>query len=534
MTLAAVPMGMRFPRLPADVYVTAGTGGTLDAATEKVAMVGRVHISGRPTAAKTISAAGGGSIAFRTAAVTFADGATSVDVGIQDVDTVNGPRGRGDDVFDVKATLVGGGGGIAANSWNVVVMTSGSKAIAHGDLVAITFDMATRGGTDSVVITVGPSVAQGSSTNAVMPFCSVFNGGVWQSASFDGVPNCVITFDDGTIGTIDATVPISATAAEAFQDTTNPDERGLIFQVPWDCKIDALFAAGGINSSAADFTLSLYSDPTGTPALLASVAVLAEQLGGTFIDRAMEWALASEVSLSKNTDYCVAMRATGSASSRLHAFTLGDAAYRALLPGGTTLKKATRDGGSGAFAAESPAITMYQVGVRISQLDDGTGPGEYVPPTVPGDHVRSQCRDSVVALLTGLTTTGSNVFGGRPETRPLQDSELPGLLVYTTETESEAASGQRNTRRMVETCNLIVDGYARGTGDLDKTLDKMEKEVRVALAANPTLSGKAKDLVYFGSVKEDAEEAEQPTWRNRMTFTLEYHIREDVPDTALA
>ena len=45
------------------------------------------------------------------------------------------------------------------------------------------------------------------------------------------------------------------------------------------------------------------------------------------------------------------------------------------------------------------------------------------------DHVRKQIRDAIVTLVTGLTTTGSNVFAGR--TYALQDSELPALRVYT-------------------------------------------------------------------------------------------------------
>jgi hypothetical protein len=150
------------------------------------------------------------------------------------------------------------------------------------------------------------------------------------------------------------------------------------------------------------------------------------------------------------------------------------------------------------------------------------------------DHVRTQCRDAAVTLLTSLTTTGANVFAGRPESRSLQTTELPGLLVYTNETEAEDAAGQIGSRRMVELCQLMVEGVAQGTGDVDKTLDTIEKEVRAALAGAPTLSGKAKLVTFTGSEKEHDAENEQPTWRIRMNFTLEYHTRETAPDTALA
>jgi hypothetical protein len=44
------------------------------------------------------------------------------------------------------------------------------------------------------------------------------------------------------------------------------------------------------------------------------------------------------------------------------------------------------------------------------------------------DHLRTQIRDAALALVTGLTTTSTRAYAGRPETRPLQPTELPGLL----------------------------------------------------------------------------------------------------------
>jgi hypothetical protein len=208
---------------------------------------------------------------------------------------------------------------------------------------------------------------------------NVYLAGAWQTAtsSMAAAPNVLITFDDGTLGFIDGNgPPITSSSNEAWSDSTNPDERGLIFQVPWDCKIDGFWMVGAPSAGATgDFTLALYSSPTGTPAAMASVAVLAEQMGTAVADRPAFFVLPSEVSLSRNTDYILAMRATGAGNCRLRTSVLGNTAYRVFLPGGTTLAKGTRDNGSGAFTAESPAVTMYIMGVRISSLDDGTGSG---------------------------------------------------------------------------------------------------------------------------------------------------------------
>ena len=150
------------------------------------------------------------------------------------------------------------------------------------------------------------------------------------------------------------------------------------------------------------------------------------------------------------------------------------------------------------------------------------------------NHVRTQIRDAALVLVTSLTTTGARAYAGRPETRPLQPTELPGLLVHTKDTESEDISGTRGSRRFQHLCDVVIDGFSKGTGDIDATLDTIEKEVRVALEANVTLGGLCKDLVCVSANKEDDPEAEQPCWRIRMTWRCEYHTREGAPDAALA
>jgi len=150
------------------------------------------------------------------------------------------------------------------------------------------------------------------------------------------------------------------------------------------------------------------------------------------------------------------------------------------------------------------------------------------------DHLRTQIRDAALTRVTSLTTTGARAYAGRPETRPLQPTELPGLLVHTTETESEEATMGRGSRRLIHNCDLIITGYAKGTGDIDKTLDTIEKEVRVALEAAPTLGGLCKDLICVNASKDNEADAEQPSWAIRMTWRCEYHTREGIPDAALA
>ena len=51
------------------------------------------------------------------------------------------------------------------------------------------------------------------------------------------------------------------------------------------------------------------------------------------------------------------------------------------------------------------------------------------------NHVRQQIREKIGTTLTGLTTTGSNVYQSR--VYPLENINLPALIIYTKSETSE-------------------------------------------------------------------------------------------------
>lgn len=373
MTKVAVNAGLKFPDV-IDAPFFLGNA-TLDAATEKHAHIGRLFIAGRPAGAKTLST---GTIQFRTGASTFADGATTLDIGIQDVATAAGPIAQPDGTFDVKTTLTGGAG-ITTTAWNTATMNSGSKSMTHGDMIAVVWDMTARGGADSVIVNTASHYIGSAMGTAGIPTTNSYLAGAWQTTLTAGAskyPNVIIVFDDGTLGWIDDAVAVSVATIESYQDSTNPDEHGLIFQVPWDCSIDQLWAHAYPTNASSDFTLKLYSSPTSTPSLLASVTVLVENTGAANVNAVdVAGLLTSEIALSKNTDYMVSVLATGTSNMSLRILTLGASAHRAQFPNGLTYKKATRNNSTGDFTAEAALVTIPVVGVRISSFDDGTGSG---------------------------------------------------------------------------------------------------------------------------------------------------------------
>lgn len=376
MTLVAVQPGWFWPDIGFSRELQV-SGAVMDATGEKHAQIGRLYIDGKPSGAKTLST---GSIQFRTGTCTFANGSTALDIGIQDVATGAGPIAQPDGTFDVKTTLTGGAG-ITTTAWNTATMNSGTKSMTHGDLIAVVWDMTARAGADSVTIGYTFTTPYNDNNNG-FPVTNSYLSGAWQTSPGSGAgysPNVMIVFDDGTLGWIDCTFPVtSLDNGENFGNGSNPDERGMIFQVPFDCTIDAFYARMGMAGATSDFSMKLYSDPTGTPTLLASCDILAETTQATFGISHMSFptyvsGVVADVSLSKNTDYCVTLRPTGAGSNYLYTNVVNTTGFRATINNGLTLKKATRDNDTGAFTAESPAVTRYIMGVRICKLHDGAG-----------------------------------------------------------------------------------------------------------------------------------------------------------------
>ena len=86
------------------------------------------------------------------------------------------------------------------------------------------------------------------------------------------------------------------------------------------------------------------------------------------------------------------------------------------------------------------------------------------------NHLRRQIRERAATTLTGLTTTGSNVFQSR--VYPMESAGLPGLCIYTTDEAIEMQS-MGATRHVSRDLTLIVEGYATASANVDDTLDQI-------------------------------------------------------------
>lgn len=95
-------------------------------------------------------------------------------------------------------------------------------------------------------------------------------------------------------------------------------------------------------------------------------------------------------------------------------------------------------------------------------------------------HFRKAVRDKATALLTGLDTTGSNVWSGR--VAPLTTREMPGLVVVPGQ-EAGDQGAYVDGPTVERVMQLIVIAEVAGNDGLYDRLDTIAGEVEAALFA---------------------------------------------------
>ena len=138
------------------------------------------------------------------------------------------------------------------------------------------------------------------------------------------------------------------------------------------------------------------------------------------------------------------------------------------------------------------------------------------------NHLRRMIRERVATMLTGLSSTGSNVF--QSHVCSLENDDLPSLCIYTKEEEIEVgASGV--LRVYHSTMILIVDGYAHKSSNLDDQINQIGIEVQVAMAGDIYIYNLVKDS-YLSSVDISySGEGTSPIGIIRHNYSVLYRIR---------
>lgn len=345
--------GLLFPDTPDVSQTIALTPATIAATGDKIAFCGRVWFNER-TGTKAIRRVG-----FRFGAITKAGG-SAMTVSMQDVDLTSGPVIRPDGTQDQTIAIANADAGFASNVWYRTGTFNADRTVTYGDLLAVVleFDGGGRLGSDSVALsgfTTSTSFSTFNNQLSVVTFVSAAWGNI------GALPNIVLEFSDGTFGTLEKALPmVTINSHSIAQNTAVADEYACAFQVPFDCKVDGLWAVVS-PSSTSNFNLILYSGTTA----LQTVAVVTHSLATNSAPRNI-YVPIPETALSKNTTYYVSVQPSTNNALSVTSIDVNDANHLNTWPGGINANFATRVD-LGAWSAAT-ATRRFLAGARISSV----------------------------------------------------------------------------------------------------------------------------------------------------------------------
>jgi len=142
-------------------------------------------------------------------------------------------------------------------------------------------------------------------------------------------------------------------------------------------------------------------------------------------------------------------------------------------------------------------------------------------------HVRKQIRDNIQTTLTGLTTTGTNVFTSR--VYPIQSAAMPGLCIYTS-SETVEAQTIKPPRGLIRSLEVSVEAYVENT-NADDVLDTISAQIEAAMTTDLMRGGLAKDTRLIGFEADFAGEGERPLFVGRFSYEILYSTTETDAET---
>lgn len=263
---------------------------------------GRSHIFGNS----------GSAIEWMTGAVTF-NAVSTLTVGFKQassIDAATGPPIRattGKAAFDVYKDLVAGTDSLAATTARsdaMATLAASAITVNNGDQGCVSFFLSKASGTSSIVARQAANSQQFGYPGLTLVTAS----GVTFTAQTQA-PNVMLKFDDGYYGWIFPSIPISAISSASPGGITNIV--GNIIRVPFRCKVNAMMATLLLSANTQDFALDMYSTPLGTPALMATAAIDANEVSNVAsANRNYLKAFSTPQIMEANTDYCFGVRQT--------------------------------------------------------------------------------------------------------------------------------------------------------------------------------------------------------------------------------
>jgi hypothetical protein len=153
------------------------------------------------------------------------------------------------------------------------------------------------------------------------------------------------------------------------------------------------------------------------------------------------------------------------------------------------------------------------------------------------DHVGKQCVDAIVTAVTGLTTTGTDVYPARIHSVP--GAKIPALLVYANDLvidPSTDALQSDGNRGMLITVSVSVEALVKEVlvATMESTAWTILSEVQTALEADKTLGGLSKDMKLDSVEWDRLGEGDKSILSMRTVWMVLFRIKESAPTVVLA
>ena len=144
-------------------------------------------------------------------------------------------------------------------------------------------------------------------------------------------------------------------------------------------------------------------------------------------------------------------------------------------------------------------------------------------------HKRQLIRERAATVLTGLATTGSNVF--QSKIHRLSDDELPALNVFTGPEELIDESLSKGLSGIVQ-CALSIQVFVKQNNTYDDVLDDVLEEIQAAMRSERTTGGVGSlpeiTNVFFYSGLEDVDYDDGETDAGSQTINYIVQYEQDL------
>lgn len=285
----------------------------------------------------------------------------------QDVDS-NGNPDNGEDQYAV-ATMAS----VATGLWSVLPDYMGStgtgsgskRSVTRGDWLAcvIRFESFTAG--DSVVVTLLTADTLAAPSSMFKYASQSSDAGASYTKQTDRSLDIALKYDDGTYACLGwPDVPMLVINTRTFSNASTPDERGLLFQVPFPCRCEGGWVR--VDSDAA-WDMILYNAAGSN---IASQTYGIKRVSTTGSNGRIYFP--TPVDLTENVDYRLVVKPTSASTIAIYDFDINSNVHLEAIDGGVNWMSTSR---TDAGAWTDTDTNRPFMGIILSAFDDGASGG---------------------------------------------------------------------------------------------------------------------------------------------------------------